>query len=148
MKASGREIKTNTEMRGANGGGGGGGGRREGDPERQSEREVGERWPARCGARREMGRLRRDGLGAQRPAGAQGEEGRAGGRDGARRGGGVGKPEIRETEGGGGGKGLGRVGGEGWEETPGCGETRKEGQKNGKEMGGDREGEKDVCRDT
>lgn len=75
MKASGREIKTNTEMRGANGGGGGGGGRREGDPERQSEWEVGKKWPARCGAGREMGRLRRDRLGAQRPGRGTGGRG-------------------------------------------------------------------------
>lgn len=114
MKASGREIKTNTEMRGASGGGGGGGGRREGDPERQSEREVGERWPARCGAGgagREMGRLRRDGLGAEPGWWHSWGEGRAGGRrdggDGAR-----GSQRWERPEGGGGGTGVGE---RGWE---------------------------------
>lgn len=48
LKASGREIKTNTEMRGANRGWGGGG-RREGGPERQ--REPG-RWERRGRAER------------------------------------------------------------------------------------------------
>lgn len=57
MKASGREIKTNTEMRGANGGWGRGrGGRREENPERQRKGEVGERQMGeRCG---EQGRWR------------------------------------------------------------------------------------------
>lgn len=49
MKALGREIKTNTEMRGANGGWGWG--REEGDPERQREQEGGVRGGGECGER-------------------------------------------------------------------------------------------------
>lgn len=51
LKASGREIKTNTEMRGASGGGAGGGEGGRGPREAQRAGEVGEVDGERCGVR-------------------------------------------------------------------------------------------------